>query len=178
MKFFFLGLAGAAIAGLTMLAPVPGKAASVMGSAVGEGFGVARGLDVVQIQQRWRGGGGGRGWHGGGRGGGGWHGGGRRGWHGGGRWHGGRWHGGGHRWRNRYYGGWGYAPYVGLGLGLGAAWGYPYYYGYDYVPRTYYRGALQPWTPAWYEYCSSRYRSFNPRTGYFTTYSGRKVFCR
>lgn len=36
---------------------------------------------------------------------------------------------------------------------------------------------LEPWTPEWYDYCASRYRSFNARTGYFTTYSGRKKFC-
>ena len=40
------------------------------------------------------------------------------------------------------------------------------------------RGGYEPWTPAWYDYCRSRYRSFNPNTGYFTTYSGRQKFCR
>lgn len=40
------------------------------------------------------------------------------------------------------------------------------------------RGSFEPWSPAWYDYCRSRYRSFNPRTGYFTTYSGRQKFCR
>ncbi len=39
-------------------------------------------------------------------------------------------------------------------------------------------GGLQPWTPAWYQYCSSKYRSFNPQTGYFTTYGGEKRFCQ
>lgn len=34
------------------------------------------------------------------------------------------------------------------------------------------------WTPAWYSYCSNRYRSFNPHTGYFTAYSGAQVFCQ
>lgn len=47
-----------------------------------------------------------------------------------------------------------------------------------YVPaRTYYKRP-RAWTRAWYRYCSNKYRSFNPRTGYFTTYSGRKRFCR
>ncbi|TLP48622.1 MULTISPECIES: BA14K family protein [Cohaesibacter] len=41
-----------------------------------------------------------------------------------------------------------------------------------------YSGRPRPWTRAWYRYCSNKYRSFNPRTGYFTTYSGRKRFCR
>lgn len=35
-----------------------------------------------------------------------------------------------------------------------------------------------PWTGAWYDYCSARYRSFNPHTGYFVTYSGHRRFCR
>ncbi|MFK7791996.1 MAG: BA14K family protein [Devosiaceae bacterium] len=35
-----------------------------------------------------------------------------------------------------------------------------------------------PWTPAWYSYCSSRYRSFNPQTGYFLAYSGNHIFCQ
>lgn len=39
-------------------------------------------------------------------------------------------------------------------------------------------GGLQPWTPAWYSYCSQRYRSFNPQTGYFLAYSGQYTFCR
>lgn len=35
-----------------------------------------------------------------------------------------------------------------------------------------------PWSPAWYDYCSSRYRSFNPQTGTFTTYGGEQRFCQ
>lgn len=37
---------------------------------------------------------------------------------------------------------------------------------------------FHPWTPAWYRYCSNRYRSFNPNTGYFLSYSGEYRFCR
>lgn len=51
-----------------------------------------------------------------------------------------------------------------------------------YAPRrpapVYYGYRPAPWTPAWYEYCSARYRSFNPRTGYFVTYSGHHRFCQ
>ncbi|WP_244318536.1 BA14K family protein [Roseibium hamelinense] len=55
---------------------------------------------------------------------------------------------------------------------------------YYYAPRrryvapapVYYRA--QPWTPAWYQYCSAKYRSFNPRTGYYLAYSGQYRFCR
>ena len=38
--------------------------------------------------------------------------------------------------------------------------------------------APPPWTPDWYAYCGSRYRSFNPRTGYFVGYDGYPHFCR
>lgn len=36
----------------------------------------------------------------------------------------------------------------------------------------------EPWTAAWYSYCSERYRSFNPRTGTFISYSGEAIFCQ
>lgn len=36
----------------------------------------------------------------------------------------------------------------------------------------------EPWTPAWYEYCAAKYRSFKPATGTFTTYGGEQRFCR
>ncbi len=52
----------------------------------------------------------------------------------------------------------------------------PRYYRPAPPPRYYGRPA--PWTPEWYSYCHSKYRSFNPRTGYFTTYGGRQRFCR
>jgi hypothetical protein len=46
------------------------------------------------------------------------------------------------------------------------------------APRVVYaEGALEPWTPSWYEYCESRYRSFNPRTGTFVGYDGARHFC-
>ena len=41
-----------------------------------------------------------------------------------------------------------------------------------------YRYRPQPWTPEWYDYCSAKYRSFDPETGYYRTYSGRYRFCR
>ncbi len=44
--------------------------------------------------------------------------------------------------------------------------------------RVYYRYRPRPWTPEWYDYCMSKYRSFNPETGYYRTYSGRYRFCR
>jgi hypothetical protein len=64
---------------------------------------------------------------------------------------------------------------IGLGLGLSALASRPSY-GYYAEPSYSYRPA--PWSPAWYDYCSDRYRSFNPRTGYFKGYDGEYHFCR
>lgn len=44
------------------------------------------------------------------------------------------------------------------------------------APVVVYRPA--PWSPAWYEYCSRKYRSFNPNSGYFLAYSGEYRFCQ
>ncbi|MCV0429014.1 MAG: BA14K family protein [Roseibium sp.] len=52
----------------------------------------------------------------------------------------------------------------------------PVYYQPAPAPVVTYRPA--PWTPAWYQYCSNRYRSFNPNTGYFLAYSGQYRFCQ
>jgi hypothetical protein len=38
--------------------------------------------------------------------------------------------------------------------------------------------AVEPWTPEWYDYCESKYRSFNPSTGYFKGYDGQFHLCR
>ena len=75
---------------------------------------------------------------------------------------------------------------TGLAVGAIAYHGHRHYgHGYyrphhrPYRPRpAYYRGRPAPWTGAWYDYCSARYRSFNPRTGYFMGYDGRRHFCR
>ncbi|MEP0233795.1 BA14K family protein [Roseibium sp.] len=37
---------------------------------------------------------------------------------------------------------------------------------------------LQPWSPAWYRYCSNKFRSFQPSTGTYTTYRGEQKFCQ
>ncbi len=47
-----------------------------------------------------------------------------------------------------------------------------------HAPAPVYYGRPAPWTAAWYDYCTARYRSFDPRTGYFVTYSGHRRFCR
>lgn len=36
----------------------------------------------------------------------------------------------------------------------------------------------EPWTPQWYTYCQAKYRSFDPGTGTFVTYSGETMLCR
>ncbi len=54
------------------------------------------------------------------------------------------------------------------------------YFGWNHGPRyqsTYYAHPA-PWTSGWYRYCSAKYRSFNPGTGYFVGYDGRHHFCR
>lgn len=50
----------------------------------------------------------------------------------------------------------------------------------DYPETVYlddYEGAYEPWSAGWYEYCSDRYRSFNPRSGTFVGYDGAEHFC-
>ncbi|WP_414832009.1 BA14K family protein [Afifella sp. YEN Y35] len=39
-------------------------------------------------------------------------------------------------------------------------------------------GAPRPWTREWYAYCSSKYRSFDPRTGTYRPYNGPRRLCR
>lgn len=50
----------------------------------------------------------------------------------------------------------------------------------QYPERVYlddYAGGLEPWSDEWYDYCSDRYRSFDPRSGTFVGYDGREHFC-
>lgn len=37
--------------------------------------------------------------------------------------------------------------------------------------------APQPWSPQWHNYCQTRYRSFDGRSGTFLGYDGRRHFC-
>ncbi|WP_248304474.1 BA14K family protein [Breoghania sp. L-A4] len=78
-------------------------------------------------------------------------------------------------------------PHIGVYIGVPyASYAYPfgYYYAREYVPRyrpyrvRHHYGRPRPWTPAWYDYCRAKYRSFNPRTGYYLAYSGRYRMCR
>lgn len=78
-----------------------------------------------------------------------------------------------------------------LGFGVGTLFGNAtarprYYPGPVYVapPRpvyvepapVYYE--LEPWTPDWYAYCGSRYRSFDARSGTYISYDGYRRMCR
>jgi len=53
-----------------------------------------------------------------------------------------------------------------------------YYPPAPYPGQVYGNVGYQPWSPAWYQYCSSKYRSFNPSTGTYTTYQGEQRFCQ
>ncbi len=39
------------------------------------------------------------------------------------------------------------------------------------------RSPLRPWSRAWMNYCSQRYRSFDPGTGTYVGYDGEEHFC-
>lgn len=73
-----------------------------------------------------------------------------------------------------------------LGFGVGAIVGSALTPREVYVvppppPPTYYGPVAYgppPWSPDWYAYCSSRYRSFNPNTGYFVGFDGVPRFCQ
>lgn len=90
-------------------------------------------------------------------------------------------------------------PFYGLSSGIdrGAR-----RFGYDHAPAPYYgyrpyrprvvmptpvrplappragMAAPEPWTAQWYAYCADKYVSFDRSTGGFTTYAGKRRFCR
>ncbi|MCP5081952.1 MAG: BA14K family protein [Alphaproteobacteria bacterium] len=47
-----------------------------------------------------------------------------------------------------------------------------------YRERPTYDVAPEPWTDEWYDYCRAKFRSFNPNTGRYKTYSGQYRLCR
>jgi hypothetical protein len=85
------------------------------------------------------------------------------------------------------------AGIFGLAAGalIGSALSQPRYYDYYQPAPVYveppppvvyqtapvYYARPDPWSPEWYSYCSQRYRSFNPQTGYFLGYDGNYHFC-
>ena len=100
-----------------------------------------------------------------------------------------QWYGGGHRWHGHYDWNWGADPHhVFAHYGWKQPWVYaprtlPYR---EYRPRvvmpepvqpTIRRGTPAAWTAQWYQYCAGKYRSFDPETGLYTSYSGRRQVC-
>jgi len=72
----------------------------------------------------------------------------------------------------------GSAPHVG---GHHSGHGPRIYFGWSHTPSIYrprIYGAPAAWTPAWYAYCRNKYRSFDPASGTFLGYDGRRHFCR
>ncbi|WP_026379708.1 BA14K family protein [Afifella pfennigii] len=47
-----------------------------------------------------------------------------------------------------------------------------------YAPAPVYAARPAPWTPEWYAYCASKYRSFDPASGTFQPYRGPRQLCR
>jgi hypothetical protein len=46
------------------------------------------------------------------------------------------------------------------------------------APLIEYGKSPSPYSAQWYAYCAERFRSFEPSTGTYTTYSGRRRLCR
>lgn len=65
------------------------------------------------------------------------------------------------------------------------AWQSAYNHAYRRCMNASYRAPVRaghrrpkPWTAEWYDYCAAKYRSFNPETGRYRTYSGKYRRCR
>jgi hypothetical protein len=88
-----------------------------------------------------------------------------------------RWAGRPRYWASRpWRPGWGWGPGWwgwGYGVGWGLGWGYPYYYGdayyYDDAPVVV-EGSAQA-------YCARRFKSYDPRSGTYLGYDGRRRPC-
>ncbi len=91
---------------------------------------------------------------------------------------------GGYSGYSGYRGGYGYAPWIGLGAGIAAG---AFIYNRAYLPR---RGSYYDtyaydgpyYYPSGYtgdrrDLCARYFRSFEPRTGYYTTYGGERRLC-
>ncbi len=80
--------------------------------------------------------------------------------------------------RHRHHGSSGAGIAAGIaGLGLGLAIGAAAARNNPPPPPAGY-GRPAPWTPDWYAYCSSKYRSFDPRSGTYQPYHGPRRLCR
>jgi opacity protein-like surface antigen len=95
--------------------------------------------------------------------------------------HGG-WHGGGHGWHGGgYRGGFGRGVGFGLGVGVGAGLAGGYYsnnyYAYQPDYDDEYVGVEASGDAQNDQYCASRYRSYDPRSGTFLGYDGQRHPC-
>lgn len=67
------------------------------------------------------------------------------------------------------------------GAVIGSTLSEPRYYApppaYAEPASVYYVGPA-PWTAEWYRYCSTRYRTFNPDSGYYLYRPGQARFCQ
>ena len=48
----------------------------------------------------------------------------------------------------------------------------------DKPKRKKYRSGYEAWTPEWTKWCEANYKSFDPKTGTYNSYSGEQKFCR
>ncbi len=88
-----------------------------------------------------------------------------------------RWASGGRYWRHGWRGGY---PYYGYGWGYGLGYGLGWGYGYPYYANSYYYDA-----PVVYSgggggdvaYCAQRFKSYDPRSGTYLGYDGRRHPC-
>ena len=99
-----------------------------------------------------------------------------------------RWHGGGVHYHHYHYKGSGSsavaAGVFGLAAGaiIGSALSQPRIYAPPPPRVVYYEPAPvvylpAPWTPDWYAYCASKYRTFDGRSGTYVAWNGARRFC-
>ena len=102
---------------------------------------------------------------------------------GGGNYGGGRYYGGGGGYRHHYRGGGGFWPGVaiGAGIGIGSSYGYynsnPYYYDDGYYDEGVVAAQPAPAGDDSVAYCMQRYKSYDPDSGTYLGYDGRRHPC-
>jgi hypothetical protein len=94
-----------------------------------------------------------------------------------GNWSGGTWHGGRHHHHHRHGGFW---PGFAIGAGIGSAYGYygnNYYYDDPYYYDETVVAAAPPVGDDAVAYCMRRYKSYDPASGTYLGYDGRRHPC-
>jgi hypothetical protein len=82
------------------------------------------------------------------------------------------------RWRGHGGGGAGVAAGLMTGLIIGGLLAGPHYYEEPVYPYGYYAPPGPVGAPDWEAYCFSRYRSFDPVSGTYLGYDGRRHYCQ